>query len=350
VGGLSGTLSLTQSLIGQVVSRPSSPFVSALVAPDGDACSIGTWSRVIGGTASANGGVNSALGSFSNSLDASYGGLQLGGDFGCVDGGFGGFDITYGATAGYTTGAVAQNVFGFDPVTGTINPAQITATIENSFGQSYAAVYAAASRGPLVADLQYRIEKTTFELETQSLVPGGGVGVLDQSFDSDSQTLSGSLSYVLPFGSEENGLVFVPTAGFALSKLSTDDVQFAGGGRIAFEDSTTQIGFIGASLARTQIAPDDRSALTYFGTATYYGDFSDDLSSTFFDGVGGSEAVLVENLGDYGEVSVGLNYVRILNKGQVGPARQLNGSIRLDGRLSDRLESVGLTAQVRLQF
>ncbi|WP_281824807.1 hypothetical protein [Jannaschia rubra] len=350
VGGLSGTVSLTQALIGQVVNRPSSPFVSALVSPGGDTCGPGVWSRAIGGTASAEGDVTSSTGTFENDLDANYGGVQFGADYGCVDGGIAGYDVTVGGTAGYTFGTVKQDIFDFDPRTGEVITDRITARSENDFDLSYGGVYVAIARGPFVADLQYRYEETEFDLSTRSFVAGGGIGVLDQTFDSTGHTLSGSVSYAMPFGPEDGGWVFVPTAGFALSRQETDPVRFAGGARLELDDTKTKIGFVGGTIARTRVAPDERSALSTFGTATYYADFSDDLKSTFFDSSGGSDRISVENLGSYGEVSVGLNYVRILDKGQVGPARQVTGSVRLDGRLSGRLDSVGVTAQVRLQF
>jgi hypothetical protein len=56
------------------------------------------------------------------------------------------------------------------------------------------------------------------------------------------------------------------------------------------------------------------------------------------------------NLGAYGELSLGLNYTQLLDTGRAVPARQLDASVRLDGRFSDKLDGGGLTAQVRLQF
>ena len=66
--------------------------------------------------------------------------------------------------------------------------------------------------------------------------------------------------------------------------------------------------------------------------------------------VASSTSLSTEDLGVFGEVSAGLNYVRILDDGQVGPARQLNAGIRLDARVSDRIDAYNLTAQARLQF
>jgi hypothetical protein len=57
-----------------------------------------------------------------------------------------------------------------------------------------------------------------------------------------------------------------------------------------------------------------------------------------------------ESLGTFGEVSFGLTYVKVLEDGQVGAARQINAGIRLDTRFSDRIDAYNLTAQARLQF
>ena len=59
--------------------------------------------------------------------------------------------------------------------------------------------------------------------------------------------------------------------------------------------------------------------------------------------------ISTEPLGDFGELSVGLSYIKILD-GQVGNAKQLNASARIDGRFSEDVEALSLTAQIRLQF
>ena len=46
---------------------------------------------------------------------------------------------------------------------------------------------------------------------------------------------------------------------------------------------------------------------------------------------------------------MGLSYIKILD-GQVGKAKQLNASARLDGRFSEDVDALSLTAQIRLQF
>lgn len=177
-------------------------------------------------------------------------------------------------------------------------------------------------------------------------------GFFDEDVESQSTTLSASISYSYPLS---DSLTLVPTGGFGITKSSTDDVilrdpgdQTTEVGRMVFEDHTTSIGFVGATLARTVIGEAGDSAINQFVTATYYKDFSDPLEATY---ISGSSALPIstEPLGDFSELSVGLSYIKILD-GQVGSAKQLNASARVDGRFSDDVEALSLTAQIRLQF
>ena len=63
-----------------------------------------------------------------------------------------------------------------------------------------------------------------------------------------------------------------------------------------------------------------------------------------------TDALESSNLGVYGELSLGANYLKVLETGRAGKARQFNASIRVDGRTGDVLDSVGVSAQVRFQF
>ena len=45
-----------------------------------------------------------------------------------------------------------------------------------------------------------------------------------------------------------------------------------------------------------------------------------------------------------------MNFTKILQPGSAMPGRQLDTSVRLDSRFSDKLDSWGLTAQFRIQF
>ena len=66
------------------------------------------------------------------------------------------------------------------------------------------------------------------------------------------------------------------------------------------------------------------------------------------DGTKAVQKLESDNLGNYGELSVGASYVRLLDGS--GPIKQLNATIRLDGRTGKALDSYGVTGQLRLQF
>jgi fibronectin-binding autotransporter adhesin len=353
ISGLAGNVTLTQSLIGSVINRPSSPFVSGLAYDDPDACGAGVWGRAIGGAANANGSTSDGRDSFSSELSASYAGVQLGGDFACFNGYFNGWDLAFGGIVGLNQGNVDQPVFAIDPnAPDNLSDVQ-TSTTTADFDQFYGGTYLAAVRGPLAIDLQYRVEKTDFDLTNTPLGGSTGLGLTGTQFSSRAQTLSGSVSYAFPIA--DTNLTVLPVAGFAWTKTKTDTIIFDSGDTLEVDDFDNQTGFVGATVARSVFSEDGNSAFNQFITATYYNDFADDPTSTFnftdpTTGAAQIDNLVNENLGAYTELSVGLNYVRILNPGQAIPARQLNASVRADARFGGQLDSWGLTGQLRLQF
>ena len=354
IGGLAGGIALTQSLIGSVINRPSSPFVAGnAAATEDDPCGVGVWARATGGTADTRGETTSAVGTFTSDVEATYQGIQIGGDYACFNGFYNGWDLAFGGILGLNSGETEQPVFDFDPNTGTqLRAAGASSITTADFEQTYAGLYVAASRGRLLADLQFRVEDTEFDIENVGVNGGVPLGLTAQSFDVQGYTLSGSVSYAFPI-SADLGLTFVPTAGFSYTTSETDTIDFAGPAALVLDDSTTEIGFVGATLARTQILPDQVSAVNYFATGTIYNDFGDGVDSTFFSDVNDPTTASVatsSNLGTYGELSLGLNYTRILQEGAPAGIKQVNGSIRLDGRSGSEIDSWGITAQARIQF
>ena len=354
LGGLAGAVTLTQSLIGSVVNRPSSPFVAGLAVADSAPCGAGAWGRFTGGPADATGTTQASTSSgsvysFGSEISADYAGIQLGGDFSCFDGFFNGWDLSFGGIGGINTGSTAQPVFLVDATTGTVFDDAPISNNFTDFTQTYAGAYVSAFRDNLLLDLQYRLERTSFDLSNDG-VGVNRLGILDQTFDSRAQTLSGSASYAFPL-SEELGVTLVPTLGFAITATETDRIAFEDGAFLQIDDSVSQVGFIGASVSRSIFLPDNVSALTYFATGTVYNDFADDVRSVYFDGPGAEgEESFSSNLGTYGELSVGANYTRVLDLGGPVAPRQFNASVRLDTRFGDSLDSWGLTGQVRYQF
>lgn len=122
---------------------------------------------------------------------------------------------------------------------------------------------------------------------------------------------------------------------------------------MTFDDSERQVGFLGATLSKTFIRLQENAALQTFATTTYYKDFADDsVSRLFNDTLEGYETQVMtsENLKEFGEFSIGANYVKVLDPGRARNARQFSASARIDGRFGDAIDSVGVSGQIRLQF
>ena len=355
VGGVAGAVTLTQSLIGSVINRPSSPYIAGVAPEDGNRCQPGAWGRAIGGHASASGTTRSEVAganglNYDSKISASYAGLQFGGDLTCFDGLLPGWDLSFGGIGGVNLGQTSQPVFAIDPSSGTIIPGIIVSDNETDFQQAYGGVYLSAVRGRLLLDLQYRLEKTSFDISNTG-TEDERIGLIDQKFESDAQTLSGSVSYAFPLN-EERGLNFVPTMGFAYTKSSTDPIYFEDDARLEIDDATTEVAFVGGTVSMTKIRPGGQSALTYFATGTLYKDFADETRSTYYASpTGDGVESYSSNLGQYTEASIGLNYTRLLERGKAPlNARQMSASVRLDGRFGETLDSWGVTGQVRFQF
>jgi hypothetical protein len=342
---VSGNLALVQSLIGTIVNRPSSPFVSGLAYESEDTCGSGAWVRGTGGRAEATSHTDNGQARLPATVDADFYGFVTGYDFGCFNSAAGEWDVAAGGLLGINSGSTEQKVFelgvsGSDIV---LTNTQVSTT-RSDFDQRYVGGYIAAARGAFTGDVQLRFENTDYVFDNESL------GLYDEETSSNGTTLSASLSYSHALS---DTLTLVPTAGFGITRTSTDDLVFRDNsgseiGRIDFDDHTTKIGFVGSTLAHTTIAPSGTEAYNSFVTATYYEDFSDDMTSKYRIG-NDSQDLTTDPLGGFGELSVGLSYIKILD-GEVGAAKQFNASVRADARFSDDVEAFSITAQARLQF
>ncbi|RJE87908.1 hypothetical protein [Paracoccus onubensis] len=352
IGALFGNISLTRSLIGVVVNRPTSPFVTGLAFDASDKpCGVGSWGRATGGVAEVTGGTDNGAVKVDSTINATYYGMQVGTDFACFDDRFAGWSMSFGGFLGVNQGDTTQPVYVPDPITGDRIGNQPSSINDTEFDQIYGGVYVTATKGRFQADLQYRHEKTDFLASNTALTDGGGLGLDDEEFSSKGNTLSGSLSYTLPIG--EEGWTFVPSVGFAFTRSETDTITFSDGYQLEFEDSDAQIGFLAGTVAKTFVQAESNSALYAFATGTIYKDFADPSVSTFFDPNNASfepQRLTSDNLGTYGELSVGANYIKVLQPGPGLRPRQLSASARIDARSGDGLESVGVTGQIRLQF
>ena len=332
IGGLAASVGLTETIVGAIINRPTSPFVADLATDPGDKpCGGGGWVRATGGAAEATGGFTSNNTKLNAPVDLNYAGLQFGGDMACFGGQANGWDLAYGAIGGFNTG---------DTTSLDINGNAGTTTTD--FTQTYLGGYMTAARGRLFADIQLRFEQTDFTTNNTAL------SLSDTKYSNKSQTLSGAVGYSWPIG-DTPGLNFVGSGGIALTKSSTDSIDLGGGDFLQLADHTTKLGFVSGTVARSVPLPDEISLISYFGTATLYNDFSGERNATLNSG-GNLTEVTLDSLGAYGEVSAGVNYLRLLEPGQAGNARQLNASVRMDLRSGESVDSWGLTAQARIQF
>ena len=361
IGALAGSIVLTQSLIGSVINRPSSPFVSGLAYDDPDPCGPGVWTRGIGGKADSSGQItelNTSDLSFKGEIAADFYGLQAGGDLACFNGYFDGWDISIGGIGGFNTGTTSQPVYGLEGngLGGLVLGDTVTSITDVDFDQTYAGVYVTGAYNRFSADLQYRLEQTNFVADNQGQNGSSGLGLDDSAFSSEAGTFSGSVSYAMPLG--DTNFTFVPTGGFAYTEVSTDVIGFADGSSVKVEDFTSETLFVGGTISRTVVGQDGTSAINQFGTVTYYSDMADAPTSVFTpappanpgDPVQDPRSIQTENLGAYAELSAGLNYIRILPLDAPGGAKQFSASLRGDLRSSDQLDSWGVTGQLRLQF
>lgn len=351
IGAMFANVTLVQSLIGSVINRPTSPYVTGLVVDSADKpCGLGGWGRATGGTADVEGKTDNQVSVLNNKVSASYYGMQGGIDLACFDDRFGGWDVAVGALGGVNIGDSRQPIFSINGYDSQATTGVLSSITTTDFQQRYLGVYATASKDRWVADLQLRMENTDFELKNKPVI-GDGLGITDPDFSSDGYTLSGSVSYSMPIA--KTGWNLTPTVGFAWSKYSTDSITFDDGFWMEFDDSDRQIGFVGATVSKAFVRMEENAAIQTFATATYYKDFADAAVSRLYnDELDGydTQVMTSDNLKSYTELSVGANYVKVLNPGQAGGARQFSTSARIDGRFGSNIDSVGVTGQIRWQF
>ena len=347
LGGLAGAVVLTQSILGSIVNRPSSPYVVGLAIPGDDPCGPGVWGRQVGGQADASATITSELGGIARSLpsevSASYAGFQFGLDMNCSGGYYNGWDLSYGGIIGYNEGNTVQPVFNVDAM-GEVITSDIRSFNNTDFSQTYGGAYVSAFKDGLLLDLQYRIEDTSFDLDNTALNAIDSGGIVDQTFGSQTQTLGGSASYQFNLN-EEMRLNLTPTIGFSFSETSVDSIRTIDG-PLEIDDFSSRIGFVGATLSRTLVDPGGDYANTFFGTVTYYDDFADDIEATTALG----SSIQTPNLGGFTELSLGMNYIQLLDGSSYMGARQLNASVRVDGKFSENVNAWGITGQVRFDF
>ena len=343
VGGVAASAATTQSLIGTIVNRPTSPFVSGLAGSE--SCSHGGYLRGSTGIATVKGNSTNNAISTQSTISSQFSGVQGGYDVGCYDGRFfDGWDGVVGALIGYNAGSTNQDVFS-DPITPTLR----TGTSGADFKQSYFGIYAAGSKDRFSGDIQLRFDTTKFDL-SETAFTGTPVGLDGLSYATKSTTVGTRFNYRLDLN-EEKGTNFVPTIGFNYTSVTGDTLTLAGGETLEISPFNTVVGFIGGTFAQTKISPEGTSATTTFISGNLYQDFGGDRKSVYSSAaLPGPATINIGSIGAFAEASIGVNYLKILENGP-GGAKQLNASVRADARFGASVsDSYSLTAQVRYSF
>ncbi|MBC8129308.1 MAG: autotransporter domain-containing protein, partial [Rhizobiaceae bacterium] len=328
VGGFAASLAASQSLIAAALSRPSSSFVSAPIQPEANATGYSPWIRAIGGT------VTSSAGSFvvnpdgsSDSSDAKigldYAGVQMGFDIGRFNINDSSWNVNVGVTGGYNAGNAEQQ--------GVAN--------DTDFTTSFIGTYVTVSRESFFAEIQARYDYTEFDI----LAPTFGENELEAN--SKRFSINSSAGYSFEIAEDAN---VTPTVGLSYANTDTSSIN-TDFGTLNFEDTMSLMGYGSVTLSKAILLESGTEALQPFITGTIYNDFGDDIVSSFDDGNGLTANVETDNIGTYGEFSIGLNYRAIVEDSKFG-IDDVTGAIRADFAVGDKTEGAGLTGQLRLQF
>jgi len=334
--GLVANIAVVAALVGRGADHPSNALRGSRQRDNANACATGGWAQAVGGQARGTAANLVAGGAARNTtVRAGYGGIEGGFDFGCL-GAFGGeWDVTAGMTFGMAQGSTQQDVLSLGGA--------VASTTSGKFSQRHAGAYMAFARGNFVADLQMRADAMTFSFNNPAL------GLLNDELKTTSRSISGAISYSMPI---EGGLSFTPTAGFGITRTKGGTITYSGapGGTLVIDPHTSRIVFAGATLERSQVGASNDTVITQFVTGKIYSDISPDRTATFTPGGGAPTGVTTGNLGTFGEIGISVSYTRTFDSQAAGAARRFDASIRADAKFSKRVNSVGLTAQMRFQF
>jgi hypothetical protein len=333
-----GSINTAQSLVSTVVNRPTSPVTGgSLTVSEDDPCAPGAWGRIVGGIADLTSNTSTQNSSFSSSISAEYGGVQVGFDNSCFASLYdpSASDLVFGFMAGVNTGNTETPVL--DPVT------SVTSATNTQFTQVYAGGYFVMNRASYTVDLQARYERTEYEFSTSALPSIDGTTVEQDAF-----TILGAITYAVPLAGLNN-VVFVPTAGFSLSQSQATVANFSDGTRMEIDDHLTAVGYVSAAFARIVPLVNPNERFNQFVSLTHYVNASSETTATFIDNIGNRTELESEALPNYSELSVGLNYLRDVTIGE--RPMTFRAGARIDGRIGgDEFTSTGLTVQFRLQF
>ncbi|MCB5200579.1 hypothetical protein LGQ03_15160 [Loktanella sp. TSTF-M6] len=332
VGGVIGGVAATNALIGSIVNRPASAFVTQSATQAADTCGRGLWARAISGEADGTVTTTDSLGQTDNDVNITYGGVTLGRDVACVQGGPGGFDLVMGGQVSAVTGQSSVPVDAIGSVA-----ASTTAT---DFDQLSFGAYVAATKGSLLIDGQLTGTRTNSEISNSA------VSLNDSEFSVSGLgvSLAARYFYALP----QEGWAIIPSAGVSVERMQFSNLGFGDGSTLSLDDHTRTLAYVGGTVQKTINSPSGDSQQRFRGTVSLFDDLSDDQVGTFtLANGGGTETLSTGNLGSFTEASFGYTFSQLFND---GPVDQIDQQIRIDGRFGDNVDSYGITAEVRFHF
>ena len=193
--------------------------------------------------------------------------------------------------------------------------------------RKYGGFYLVGARGRFSFDVQGRFEKTDFTVNSNA-VSGNALPVSDSKFDTTGYTLSAAASYAFSVPNQPQ-MFFVPTAGLSSTRTSDATLAFTDGSSILFNDTTTNIAFVGGTLAYSDFNENTKARTALFSTLTHYVNLSDDSTSVFTDPSSATTSITSSALPDYTELSLGYSYNRELRRDKAtGSLRKLSVSVR----------------------
>ena len=315
-----------QSLIGTIVNKPTSPYVTRLNGIEQQICGAGPWARAAGSNGSIKSQTSNGVSTAASHVDVSYKGVQFGLDYGCYNASSG-MDLAFGLNAGFSRGATSQTV------------ARTGASVTKSdFEQGFGGAYLSFAHGGLHANLQGRYDQVTFEYDNARL------GLANAKQKSHRYSVSGSAEYMFPI----NSFYAAPKVGFSYSNTSSSALQLGNVGTLSPNDFNSAIAFGGGTLGQN-IERDSGTIFQPFVAANYFHDFAADPKSLFTDATTGVHRILQsETPSGFAEISAGVNFTKSLEGS--GGGRQVSTSAKLEYRTGENVEALGATLQFRVQF
>ena len=359
-GSSLSALTSTINTVNTAFLTSTSAFVSAPSNPQPDQQGGGAWGRVIAGTVDAHNTSTATLDLTAVGLVATgaqhcktavrqdYAGFQVGHDFSILNGGGSGANWHWGVTAGYidarTNDITSAGSF--------VNGAFTLATPEGSFSGSsqvpFAGIYTAFTRQNFFADAQIRWDFYQNNLSDRNN------GLFNQRLDARGISVTGNVGYNIPL---HNNWFIEPSGGVVWSRVQIDPLSVSGlitGGGFAFARGTVSIDDIESVLGRatvrvgTTVATGQVTWQPYF-TASVFHEFAGDVTARSLEtGADPSiNGILLTTqskggVGTYGQFALGTAAV-LGNSGWLGYAR-------VDYRVGDVIEGVGVNAGLRYQF